>query len=316
MPNIACCIQILHILCHCTILISRIQLLHLTAFDSVSIVTEVTYCALTFCWKTFCCWKLVTWITEKQISFALFFACGHFTISKKSSKISKVNHYFCHVDNLQFSLHHAIFVCWWLTVIHPPSLRRCPCGMDAAGKRNVGEIGGNLSRYGEFEIEKHIQRLMFHMVCLSLLVKFGCTYYYYYYSNNVRGSSTKSCYMFTLTQDLFSDSNVSQTFYKNNTQPPPLSLGVGMCLTTSVGMCSKKNIPTTNVIHGDGFRQEPILLMYDDLYIWVVMVMCSLIPSRITYIAHWRVFFRILFHPLPRGHINKGWQAWSFRHCR
>ena len=113
----------------------------LTVFPCVSIVTEVTYCALTFCWKTFYCWKLIFWNHFKQISFALFFACGHFTISKKSSKISKVNHYFGHVDNLHFSLHHAISVCWWLTVIHPPSLRRCPCGMDAAGKCNVGKLG-------------------------------------------------------------------------------------------------------------------------------------------------------------------------------
>lgn len=158
MPNIACCIQILHILCHCTILISRIQLLHLTAFDSVSMCFHCdrsNILCFDFLLENFLLLE-TNFLESLQANFfcTVFFACGHFTISKKSRKISKVNHYFCHVDNLQFSLHHAIFVCWWLTVIHPPSLRRCPCGMDAAGKRNVGEIGGNLWRYGECKIEK------------------------------------------------------------------------------------------------------------------------------------------------------------------
>ena len=84
----------------------------------------------------------------------VFFACGHFTISKNQVKSVKSTTTFVMRTIYKFSLHHAIFVSWWLRKIHPPSLRRCPCGMDAAGKCNVGEIGGNLWRYGEFKIEK------------------------------------------------------------------------------------------------------------------------------------------------------------------
>lgn len=64
-----------------------------------------------------------------------------------------------------------------------------------------------------------------------------------------------------------------------HTKPPPLSLGVGMCLTTSVGMCPKKNIPTMNVIHGDVFVKNlyywcmMVYYIHIPIY-WVVMVMC------------------------------------------